>query len=63
MTAVNVPIDQYAAGYVMRLSDYVRMARGKAADAAWSGDITKARFWDRDADEAIKAGLDHVPMF
>ena len=57
------PIDHVAKGHLVPLATYVRDLRNRSRDADWSGDVETARRLDREADDAIEAGADPVPMF
>ena len=57
------PIDHFARRALVSLRDHVRALRDAARDADWRGDTDTARRLDREADNAITAGDDPVPMF
>ena len=56
-------IDHSADGNTMPLVEFAQERRRTAADANWCGDFETSRRLEREADDAIRAGEDPVPMF
>lgn len=63
MTHHLTPIDHFASGALVPLAVLVRRLRRAAEDADWAGDTATAGHLEREADDAIRAGRDPVPMF